>query len=410
MYNLQLSPEQLEIRDTVRDFVAWEVKPLALRPERLEARMRLMLTDALDKASQLGLRTLALSEDAGGAGADTLTSCIVTEELALGDPDVAAVLAQTSMLAHALFDLLMTPEQRARFLPSFLVDDRHHLALADHEPDRDAALGIHYHRPERGEAGVKTTAVRAGDAWIINGVKDRVANAPLAKLFAVEVSSGANGASLLLVPRATPGLSVRESDRGGHFHHGACGELAFKACRVPVENLVGAEGESPLAGDAARDLPQDSALNLGIGRAAYEAALAYAQLRVQGGRRIIEHQAIGTKLAEVAVRLEVARAAIWQAAWACDHPEAFADRSLRDLPLTRIAKVFASEAIYHATKDAAECFGAMGVMRDMPLQKYVHDALVCLHSGTSNSDAKLRIAEALAGYRRPANAAALAAE
>ena len=147
-----------------------------------------------------------------------------------------------------------------------------------------------------------------------------------------------------------------------------------------------------------------------MGRAAYEGALDYAQLRVQGGRRIIEHQAIGNKLAEVAVRLEVARAAIWQAAWACDHPEAFADRSLPDLPLARIAKVFASEAIYHATKDAAECFGAMGVMRDMPLQKYVHDALVCLHSGTSNSDAKLRIAEALAGYRRPANAAALAAE
>jgi butyryl-CoA dehydrogenase len=179
---------------------------------------------------------------------------------------------------------------------------------------------------------------------------------------------------------------------------------------VPLENLIGAEGESPLDGNATRDLPQDQALNLGIGRAAYEAALDYARLRVQGGRRIVEHQAIGTKLAEVAVRLEVARAAIWQAAWACDHPEAIADRSLPDLPLTRIAKVFASEAIYHATKDAAECFGAMGVMRDMPLQKHVHDALVCLHSGTSNSDTKLHIAEALAGYRRPASAAVLAAE
>ena len=274
----------------------------------------------------------------------------------------------------------------------------------------DAVLGIRYHRPEMSEAGVKTTAVRAGDVWVINGVKDRVANAPLAKLFAVEVSNGASGVSTLLVPSDAPGLSVSESDRSSHFHHGACGTLAFKDCRVPLENLIGAEGESPLDGNATRDLPQDQALNLGIGRAAYEAALDYAQLRVQGGRRIVEHQAIGTKLAEVAVRLEVARAAIWQAAWACDHPEAIADRSLPDLPLTRIAKVFASEAIYHATKDAAECFGAMGVMRDMPLQKYVHDALVCLHSGTSNSDTKLHIAEALAGYRRPASAAVLAAE
>src|SRR3954467_9327097 len=141
MYNLHLSPEQLEIRDTVRDFVALEVKPLALVPARLEARERPLLTDVLDKAAQLGLRTLALSEELGGAGADNLTCCIVTEELALGDPDVAAVLAQTSMLAHVLFDRLMTPEQRARFLPQFLMDDRHHLALANHEPDSDAALG-----------------------------------------------------------------------------------------------------------------------------------------------------------------------------------------------------------------------------------------------------------------------------
>jgi len=116
------------------------------------------------------------------------------------------------------------------------------------------------------------------------------------------------------------------------------------------------------------------------------------------------------KLAEIAIRLEVARAAIWQAAWASDHPDAFADRSLPDLPLTTIAAAFASEAIYRAAKDAAECFGAMGVMRDMPLQQYVHDALVCLHSGAGNTDAKLRIAEALARYRRPASAAVLAAE
>jgi alkylation response protein AidB-like acyl-CoA dehydrogenase len=410
MYDLRLSPEQLEIRDTVRDFVTQEIKPLVLKPERLEARTRPLLMEVLDKASQMGLRTLALSEAAGGAGADGLTCCIVTEELAAGDPDVAAMLAQTSTLAHALFDRLMTPEQRERFLPPFLADDRYHLALAEREPDRDAALGINYHRPQTSQVGFKTAAVRAGDAWVINGVKERVANAPLAKLFAVQVSTGANGVSALLVPCETPGLSVRENDRSIRWEHGADGQLVFHDCQVPAENLLGAEGQSPLAADAGGAVPQDAALNLGIGRAAYEAALDYARLRVQGGRRIIEHQAIGGKLAEIAIRLEVARAAIWQAAWASDHPEAFADRSLADLPLMSIAKVFSSEAIYHATKDAAECFGAMGVMRDMPLLKYVHDALVCLHSGAGNGDATRRIAEALAGYRRPATAAVLAAE
>ncbi len=158
-----------------------------------------------------------------------------------------------------------------------------------------------------------------------------------------------------------------------------------------------------------RGIPLMQALNLGVGRAAYEAALAYAKLRVQGGRPIAEHQAIGTKLAEIAIKLEVARAAVWQAAWASDHPDAYADCSLADLPLQTMAQVFTSDMMLTATKDAAEVFGAMGVMRDMPMQKYVHDARVCLHCGAGNREAKLRIAEALVGYRR-APSVAVAAE
>jgi alkylation response protein AidB-like acyl-CoA dehydrogenase len=409
MYSLHLSPEQLEIRDTVRDFVAREVKPAALAPARLEARERPLLVDALDDAARLGLRTLALPEEAGGAGADNLTCCIVTEELAVGDPDIAAVLAQTAMLARAVFGA-MTPPQRERFLPAFLADDRYHLAFAQHKPQTDAALGINYHRPETGAAGFTVTALRADDGWVVNGRKERVANAPLAKLLAVEAGTRASATSTLLVPRDTPGLRVTESDRATRRQHGVCGDVEFAGCRVAPDHLIAADPQHPLAGDDRRRIPQEAAIALGIGRAAYEAALDYAQLRVQGGRRIVEHQAIGAKLAEIAIRLEVARAAVWQAAWASDHPDAFAGRSLPDLPLGRIAQVFASEAIYRAAKDAAECLGAMGVMRDMPLQQYVHDALICLHSGAGSSDAKLRIAEALAGYRRPATTAALAAE
>src|ERR1700704_2687026 len=209
MYNLHLSPEQLEIRDTVRDFVAQEGKPPAIEPKRLEARARPLLLDVLDKASQMGLRTLGLSEDAGGAGADNLTCCIVTEELAVGDPDVAAVLAQTSTLAHELFDRAMTDEQRGRLLPAFLNHDRYHLALAEHEPDRDATLGINYHRPQSSDTPFKTTAKRSGDTWIVNGLKDRVHDDPIAGLFAVQVTPGA-GMSTLLVPRGSPGLAVAE--------------------------------------------------------------------------------------------------------------------------------------------------------------------------------------------------------
>ncbi|HET9245046.1 MAG TPA: acyl-CoA dehydrogenase family protein, partial [Xanthobacteraceae bacterium] len=220
MYDLRLSPEQLQIRDTVRDFVAEVIKPLALKPERMEARARPLLVEALDQASEMGLRTLALSEEQGGAGADNLTCCIVTEELAVGDPDVAAVLAQTSTLAQALFDRVMTAEQRARFLPTFLAQQRYHLALAEHEADRDAALGINYHRPQVSRAPFKTAAARAGDGWVVNGGKDAVVGASLAALFVVRASIGENGVATLLVPRDTPGLSVIEAEAAPRARHG----------------------------------------------------------------------------------------------------------------------------------------------------------------------------------------------
>ncbi len=400
MFNLHLSPEQLEIRDTVRDFVAREVKPVALKPQRLEAFEKPLLTALLEQSSGMGLRTLALSEERGGAGADNITCCIVTEELAVGDPDIAAVLAQTSLLGR-LFERLMTPEQRKCFLPPLLKDDRFHLAFAEREHGSETALGVNYHRPGATEPVIGTTAARAGDEWVINGAKNCVANAPVAKLFAVQAST-AGGVSTLLVPRDTAGLSVRAQE--GHWFHGSCGEVVFENCRVPVENLLGAEG-SPLTDGLeaqGRGSPQFQALNLGIGRAAYEAALDYAQLRVQGGRRIVEHQAIGAKLADMLMKLELARAAIWRAAWASDHPEAIADRSLPDLPLQTVAQIFTARAMLEVATDAAECFGAMGVMRDLPLQKYIHDARVCLHSGDGGADATLRLAEALAGWRRPA--------
>jgi alkylation response protein AidB-like acyl-CoA dehydrogenase len=357
--------------------------------------------DVLRQASQLGLRTLALSEEWGGVGADALTCCLVIEELAAGDTDIAAVLAETSALARSLFPA-MTPQQRERFLPKFVEDDDYHLARADREPDSDTSLGINYHRQPGAERRVATTATRDGNDWVISGTKDCVANAPVATLIAVEAQTD-KGAAVFLVPRDTLGLTVTQQPEP-RWYHGACGQVVLKDCRVPAENLLGIGGDT----DTGRGVPLFQALNLGIGRAAYEAAVDYARIRVQGGRPIIEHQAIGFKLADIAMRLEVARGTVWRAAWAADHPEAYADRSLPDLPLTTIATVFTAEAIYKATKDAAECFGAMGVMRDMPLQKYIHDARICLHTGDGTTDARLRIAEALANHRR--GPAMLAAE
>ena len=417
MYDLNLTAEQLEFRDTLRDFVESEVKPAALHPDRLQPFDQPLLLDALDKAAQLGLRTLALSEEAGGAGADTLTSCIVMEEIAAGDVDLAAVLAQTSTLGHVLFDRLMTQGQRTAFLSKFVEDDRYHLALAGR--DANAGIGWSYHRPLAAEGGNEPAAVKQGKGdWVLNGAVSLVANAPLAKLFAVQVrtdpkKSGMNGLSTLLVPRDAPGLAVREpgktfgaSSNGQQvrrWFHGTGSEVVFKDCRVPADHLLGKEGQNPVAGaaESAGGAAVMAAVNLGVGRAAYDAAIEYSKLRRQGGRNIIEHQAIGTKLADCAIKLELARTMIWKAAWAADHPDAVAGRSVSDLPLHTIARVYTAEAVNEVTLLSAECFGAMGVMRDMPLQKYVHDAMVFLHSEDADGAAKLGIAEAIAGYRRP---------
>jgi len=403
MYNLHLSSEQLEFRDTVRDFVDSEVKPVTLRAERLDVRDRSLPMDLLDQASQ----SLSLSEERGGAGADTLTCCLIAEELAAGDADVAAILTETSRLAGLLFDCAMTDAHREQFLSTFLADDRAHLAFAVREPGSDCRIGVNYHRPRSTETVVRTTAVPASGGLIVNGEKDCVANAPIASLFAVAVQMpGRPVQSVLMVPAGSTGVSV--TAHHDPWQHGTCGTVTFKNCRVPADNLL-TDDAVALLSDSGNPLVQ--AINLGIGRAAYEAALDYAHLRVQGSRPLIEHQAIATKLAESAIRLDIARTAVWRAAWGHNHPEAVADRSLPDLPLQTIAQVFTSEAIMKVAKDCAEVFGAMGVMRDMPLQKYIHDARVCLHSRDGNSEAKLRLAEQLAGYRRPsASAMALAGE
>jgi alkylation response protein AidB-like acyl-CoA dehydrogenase len=408
VFNLHLTDEQKAMRESVRNFVRKEIRPIANERDRLEEFDARFPWEALDKASELGLRTLLLSAENGGAEVDALTYCIVIEELAAGDVGIAATLGQTAALAHVWFDRLMNDEQRARFLPQFLEDPRFHMSTAGHEPDTD--LGWRYHEPTVQHAAYKTTATRArnGD-WVLNGVKNFITSAPIAKLIAVHVRTGSKedgtlGTSSILVPNPTPGLTIREHDKVGR-RLGSNGELVFEDCRVPAGNLIGVEGRSGGTGSIGRRMPRFQAMNLGIGRAAYEAALDYAKLRVQGGRRVIEHQAVGLTLSNMAIGLEAARTLLWQAAWASEHPDAYSDGSLPDLPLQTIAKIFISETVQRVVLDAMQIFGGMGVMRELPMQKYVRDALIFLHSETTNDVARLRLAEALAGYERPPSSA-----
>jgi alkylation response protein AidB-like acyl-CoA dehydrogenase len=408
MYNLHLTSEQQEFRDTVRDFVEREIKPVILHPDRLQNFNRPFPIELIDQASQMGLRSLVLSEELGGAGADNLTSCIVAEELAAGDIGIAITLGETSRLAHLLFNQMMTIEQCERLLPDFIADDRYHLAFAAHTTDPER--GWQYHRPLTDTPVSPVTAVKQDNGdWIVNGKSGFVQNATIAKLIAVQAQAGNNIVNLL-IPGGAAGLTVTEPTADAEsvkWYHGTGGELTLANCRVLAADVLnndnGSGSAAVLSGIAAgRGSPQVQAMNIGIARAAFEAGVTYAKIRVQGARPIIQHQAIGNILADVAIKIEVARNMVWNVAWASDHPDTYADRSLSAMPLQTIAKVFTSEAMYAATEESTECFGAMGVMLDMPLAKYMHDARVFMHWGDSNNVAKLRIAEAVAGFERTA--------
>ena len=393
---LRLTEEQVAIQRMVRDFVKRKIRPIALDLDRLEDHEKRMPLDVLKSASQLGLRTLALSKENGGSGADYLTCCIVTEELAVGDIGIAATLDQTSTFSHLWFDRAMTVKQRERFLPNFLADDMYHLAFAGHEPDTD--LGWNYYNEVTPNTGYKTTAVQQSDgSWVINGIKNFITNGTIARLIAVQARTHA-GTARFLVPSDTPGLTRQEHDKVGR-RLGSNGELFFNNVRVPAENMLSQRGVA-----LGRGTPRFQAMNLGIGRAAFEAALEFTRQRVQGGKPIIQHQAVGQVLAEMSIELEAARSIIWKAAWAADHPEAYSNGSLPNLPLQTIAKVFTSQAVHRVCVLAMQLFGGMGVMRELPVQKYVRDALIFLHSEASNDVARLRIAEAVAGYQRAESA------
>ncbi|HTE15528.1 MAG TPA: acyl-CoA dehydrogenase family protein, partial [Burkholderiales bacterium] len=311
MFDLTLTPEQLEMRDTLRDFAQREMKAAAIHPDRLQPFEKPVMTDMLGKAAQLGIRTLALSEEAGGAGADNLTTCIVLEELASGEVDIATILGTTAALGRTLFDTLMSAEQKARYVKAFVDDDSYHLAFAG--TTAEAGIGWTYHRDAYDEGMVAPSAVKQGNDWVINGRVEAVSNAPLAKLFAVQVrtdskKTGMSGLSTFLIPRDTAGLKVQDTITafGGpdntltRWHHGTVAAVELKGCKVPAANLLGKEGGCPFA---------DGKL--------------------------------------------LARNLVWKAAWTADHPEAIADRSVSDLPLHTMARTYTAEAMHEATLGAA---------------------------------------------------------
>lgn len=394
MFDIRLNEEQRMFRDMARDFAENEIKPVAIELDKEPDWEKRIPWEVLKKGSQLGFRTFVLQEENGGAGAsDHLTACVVAEELAAGDTGTAYYYMLTARRARDWFELRMTDDQRDYFIPRFVEDDAYFTTVAIHEPDTD--LGFDYYTETPPDVKLKTRAVEQPDgSWIINGAKNFQTVGYLAKLIVTMAQTDA-GVQAFLVEGDSEGLVRHPMSKIGR-RVGDNAEIFFDDVRVPPGRILAPP--PPGRTDMGTHVTIAS-ITLGLGRAALEETLKYCQERKAGGKPIIEHQAVGLFLADMAMNLEAARRLIWTAAWAKDHPEAFADGSAEAQPYELMALAFTGTAVQRLTEQGMELFGGMGVVQGMPIEKYVRDALVQKHISFP-FPSRFKITEALAGYKR----------
>ena len=374
-----LSPDHEQIRDAVRAYVAAEVAPGAAQRDRDAA----FPATALRGLAALGLYGVFVPEEYGGAGLDYTALAVALEEVAAGDAAASTVLSVNNCpVCNILLNYgnaaqkegWLKPLARGAMLGAF--------ALTEPHAGSDASA-------------LKTTARRDGDDYIIDGTKQFITsgkNGNVAIVFAVtDKGAGKRGISAFLVPTATPGYSVPrlESKLGQRASDTA--QLLFENCRVPAENMIGAPGEgyrialSSLEGGRIGI----GAQAVGMARAAFEAALRYANERTSFGQPLFNHQAVQFRLADMATQVEVARQMVLHAA-------ALKDAGRPCLKEAAMAKLFASEMAEKVCSDAIQIHGGYGYVDDFPVERIYRDARVTqIYEGTSDIQ-RILIARALA--------------
>ena len=382
-----VSAEQSAILETVRRFVASEVKPRAAMLDADPDPAAGFSWEIVEKAHALGIRTMTLSEKWGGLGTDSLTTAMVIEELATGDIGVSVIFAQTLKIAQ-IMEKALNAEQQARVLPGFSADPHGMLAIGITEPDNASNYFLPYPAPFR------TTARKAQGGWIVNGMKHFISNGNRASFYLLFAQTDpgrplAEGSTCFLLERGRPGFTIgRVHDKmGERLANNA--ELVFEDCFIPDDNVVGQPGKG--FGVLAEFFPQSNAYAaatiLGVAVALYRKAVEWAQVRVQGGKRLIEHDGIRAQLAEMCMLIDASRAYVHRAAWLADHQEQGWDRTLGALP-----KAMASQCAWKIATWTLEIHGGHGYMKEFGVEKLVRDAAAFLHSDGVNRTLFLKAA------------------
>jgi len=358
LMDFELSEEQRAFREVARNFARTEMSPHARRWDENSE----FPVDALRKAAALGFGGIYVKEDVGGSALSRLDAAIIFEELAQGCTSTAAYISIHNMAAW-MIDAYGGEAQRRRFLPK-LCTMEHFASYCLTEPDSGSDA-----------ASLKTKAERAGDQYVLNGSKAFISGGGVSDIYVCMVRTGAagpKGISCIVVEKGTPGLSYGAQEQKLGWKSQPTAMVNFENCRVPVENLIGKEGEGFKIAMAGLD---GGRLNIGacsIGGAQFclDRTIEYMRERKQFGTRLADFQVLGFKIADYATELEAARLLLWRAAVAVGGKEEGATR------LAAMAKRLATDAGFEVVNGALQLHGGYGYLRDHPIERVLRDVRV----------------------------------
>lgn len=365
--NFDLTSEQAMIKRTIREFAEEEVAPGAIERDKTKQ----FPTEIFKKLGELGMLGLPFPEEYGGAGADTVSFAIVTEELSRACASTGITYSAHISLGGAPINLFGTEEQKQKYLTPICTGESLG-AFGLTEPNAGSDAG-----------GTQTTAKEENGEFLINGSKCFITNASFAKHLALTAITGNDNGmkeiSAIIVPTDVSGFTVIDNYEKMGLNASNTTELVMENVRVPVENLLGKKGEGfkqfLITLDGGRI--GIGAMAVGVAQAAYEKALQYAQERKQFGKSLSKFQAIQFKLADMAMKIELARNMVYKAAWLKDQGRPFSKEA-------SMCKLYASEIAMQVADQAVQIHGGYGYMREYEVERYMRDAkLLEIGEGTS---------------------------
>lgn len=363
----RFTDEQMMIRDLARRIAREKIIPIREHHDRTGEFPWSIVRDL----RECDLFGVYIPEKYGGFGGGITEMAIVTEELSWACGGISLAFAATGLGAMPII-LFGSDAQKEKYLPK-IANAESLCAFALTEPDAGSDAG-----------GIKTTARKEGDCYILNGTKQWITNGGEAKIYTVialtDPKKGARGASAFIVEDGTPGfLYGKKEDKMG-IRASATRELIFEDCRIPAENLIAKEGMGFIVAMKTLDMsrPGVAAQAIGIAQGALDSAIDYARQRIQFGKPIIANQGIQWMIAEMATKIESARALVYDVAMLIDSGEKEFSK------LSAMAKLLASDIAMSVTTDAVQIFGGYGYMREYPVEKMMRDAKITqIYEGTN---------------------------